>query len=59
MEQLSLLDVLDEQPEADIPVEQLFAPNGRQRCPHCRQRLTPFAAKLYCLHVGCTSGGAS
>jgi hypothetical protein len=37
----------------DPVVEELFEPNGR-RCPHCRQPLTPFGGRLYCLRVGCT-----
>ncbi len=56
-QQLSLLDLLDGQPEGLDSVEELFEPNGRRKCPHCRQRFTHFGGKLYCLHVGC--GGAS
>ncbi len=55
--QLSLLDLLDEQPEDLASGEDLFEPDGRRRCPSCRRRLAFWGGRLYCLHVGC--GGAS
>jgi len=58
-DQLTIYDVLvDDASEDEPPVEMLFAPDGRRRCPHCRQRLTAFGGRLYCMRPGC-SGGAS
>jgi hypothetical protein len=37
-----------------LSVDELFRPNGRQRCEGCSRPLTPFAGRLYCLNVGCT-----
>jgi len=44
--------------EDEISASELFAPDGRRRCAHCRQRLTAFGGRLYCMRPGC-SGGAS
>lgn len=41
---------------ADAP--EMFAADGRRRCPHCRRPLTAFAGRFYCLAIGCP-GGAS
>ena len=53
-EQLTIFDLADETPaDEEISAEDLFEPNGRQRCPGCRRPMTPFAGRLYCLSIGC------
>ncbi len=56
--QLSLLDLLDEQPEDLASGEDLFEPDGRRRCPSCRRRLTYWGGRLFCPDAYCP-GGAS
>ena len=55
-EQMSIFDLTaPEVPaEDEIPADALFAPNGRQRCPHCRRRLQAFGGRLVCVAAYCT-----
>jgi hypothetical protein len=50
-DQLSIFEIVDEE---EIVTASLFAPNGKQRCEHCRRPLTAWAGRLYCLSVGCS-----
>jgi len=42
--------------EEIVTVEELFEPDGRQRCPRCRKRLLPFGGRLYCVNAYCPGG---
>jgi len=50
-EQLNLLNA--DADEETISTEELFRPNGSQRCPTCRKRLHWFGGRLMCLHPPC------
>jgi len=55
-EQLAL-DLFAAEIEEEISVDELFRPNGRRRCPHCRKRLHPIGTtgRLVCASPYCTA----
>ena len=61
-EQMTIFDLVEQDSAREEtgtpPAEELFKPDGRKRCPHCRQRLHAFAGRLYCLAIGCSGGAA-
>jgi hypothetical protein len=42
----------------EIPVDDLFNPDGRRRCPHCRHKLSWWGGRLKCVSPYCNGGGA-
>jgi hypothetical protein len=42
----------------EIPVDELFQPSGRRRCPHCRRKLAWWGGRLVCTSPYC-AGAAS
>jgi hypothetical protein len=58
-EQMTIFDVIaDEVEEIQYRTEELFEPNGRQRCEHCRKRLHPIGTtgRLVCVNPYCAGG---
>jgi len=50
-EQLSLL--IDDDPIDEASVEEMFQPNGRDRCQHCGRPLAWFGGRLLCINAYC------
>jgi len=61
-EQMTIFDLVEQDSAREetgtAPAAELFKPDGRKRCPHCRQRLTYWGGRLVCIHVGCAGGAA-
>ena len=54
MEQLEITLYPDEITAGEkIDTADLFTPNGRRRCEHCRKRLHAFAGRLLCVNPHC------
>ena len=52
-----ILDLFGEQSEeSETPVDDLFEPNGRRRCPAGKRPLACFGGRFYCLHAACSGG---
>ena len=50
-----ILDLFgDTSAEDEVPVDELFNPDGRRRCPHCRRKLAWWGGRLVCTSPYCT-----